>query len=201
MRSDGSGRGRRSNSSSRGGHGAGRGGRGPRPGLQAAERLGKAGPGAGGAAPLRLALGPLCGPERAGAATEAPPRLWSCAGQARRAGRGTAAGFGTGPAALRHLSAGTKARSGPEAPRAPLSRPGRLAYCSSRTAPKLSAFPLVPPVPVTGRESRSGPSFFLFLGGSDTNFNSDFFFFTLSGYCSDRVFLPVGLVFIVDARY
>lgn len=39
MRSDGSGRGRRSYSSSRGGHGAERGGRGPQPGLQAAERL------------------------------------------------------------------------------------------------------------------------------------------------------------------
>lgn len=81
-RSDGSGRERRSNSSSRGGHGAGHGGRGPQPGLQAAKRLGKAGPGAGGAAPLRLTAGPLCGPERAGAAAEAQPRPLGCAGQA-----------------------------------------------------------------------------------------------------------------------
>lgn len=162
VRSDGSGRGRRSNSSSRGGHGAERGGRGPHPGLQAAERLGKAGPGAGGAAPLQPALGPLCGPGRAGGSSgggPAPP--WRRAGQARSVGRGAAAGSGTGLASLRHLSARTKG-AGPEAPRAPLSR-RQLAECSSRTPPKLSAFPLVPPHQWQVGKAGLGLFFFFFL--------------------------------------
>ena len=53
-------------------------------------------------------------------------------------------GFGTGPAASPHLPPGTKARRGPKAPSAPLSRPPRLAELPSRATSKLSTFPLVP---------------------------------------------------------
>lgn len=145
-RSDGSGRGQWSNSS-RGGHGAGRGGRGPRPGLQAAERRGKAGPGAGGAAPPRPAAGPLCRPGRVGAAAEAPPRgVDALVGLG--AGRGSAAASGQAQQPGRTCRRGQRQTGARKLP--------ALCFPARRgAAPKLSTFPLV-----LRSSDRSGKLFF-----------------------------------------